>query len=127
MTPYLPEVFHIVSLLVCTGSPLIRTTVHELVVNIIHALCTNRKLPEEKRNKLRYLLNDVCDGDARHHFGLLKTRGNAFTITQDSTTITYDAIDLASLESIVRLLLEAMDVGALTTGNRRSKTGKKDG
>jgi hypothetical protein len=82
-------------------------------------------LPDEKRNKLRYLLNDVCDGDARHHFGLLKTRGNAFTITQDSTTITYEAIDLASLESIVRLLLEAMDVGALTTGKRRLKKGVK--
>ncbi|ORZ22469.1 hypothetical protein BCR42DRAFT_406243 [Absidia repens] len=114
MTPYLPEVFHIVSLLVCTGSPLMYTTVHELVVNIIHALCTNRSLPEENRNKLRFLLNDVCDGDTRHHFGLLKTRVNAFTITQDSTTSTAETMNLASLESIVRLLLEVLAAGALT-------------
>ncbi|KAI8335906.1 hypothetical protein BC941DRAFT_429713 [Chlamydoabsidia padenii] len=114
MTPYLPEVFHIVSLMVYTGSPLIRTTVHKLVVNIIHALCTNRKLPDEKRNKLRYLLDDLCDGDARHHFGLLKTRTNPFTITQDSTTTSYETVDLASLESVVRLLLEVMAAGAVT-------------
>ncbi|CAO3611756.1 unnamed protein product [Cunninghamella echinulata] len=115
MTPYLPEVFHIVSLLVCTGSPLICTTVHELVVNIIHTLCTNRTLPEENRSKLRYLLNEVCDGDTRHHFGLLKTRANAFTITADSTTISHEMINLSSLESIVRVLLEVLAAGALNT------------
>lgn len=118
MTPYLPEIFHIVSLLVCTGSPLICTTVHELVVNIIHTLCTNRSLPEENRSKLRYLLNEVCDGDTRHHFGLLKTRANAFTITTDSTTISHEMINLSSLESIVRVLLEVLAAGALNTGDR---------
>ncbi|KAI8085069.1 uncharacterized protein BX664DRAFT_266338 [Halteromyces radiatus] len=115
MTPYLPEIFHIVTLLVCTGSTLICTTVHELVVNIIHTLCTNHNLPEENRTKLRYLLDEVCDGDARHHFGLLKTKVNAFTITQDSTALTFDTINLASLENIVRLLLEVMTAGGLTT------------
>lgn len=37
---YLPEICHALALLVSTGSPLIRATVHGLVINLVHGLCT---------------------------------------------------------------------------------------
>ncbi|KAI8394136.1 uncharacterized protein BYT42DRAFT_553510 [Radiomyces spectabilis] len=113
--PYLPEIFHTVSLIVATGPTLIRSSVHELVVNVIHMLCTAVPLPEENVKKLHFLLNDVCDGKSRVYFGLIKPHANALTVTKDTITDYADTVNLTSLENIVRLLLEATNVGAPST------------
>ncbi|KAI9489055.1 hypothetical protein BDB00DRAFT_771458 [Zychaea mexicana] len=110
--PYLPEIFHIVSLLVGTGPTLIRASVHELVVNIIHTLCTGMPQSEENIKKLHFVLNDVCDSKNRVYFGLTKPHANAFTITHETMTDVSETVNLSSLESIIRLLLEALSIGA---------------
>ncbi|KAI9317519.1 hypothetical protein BX666DRAFT_2026794 [Dichotomocladium elegans] len=110
--PYLPEIFHIVSLLVGAGPTLIRTSVHELVVNMIHTLCTSMPQSEESVKKLHYVLNDVCDSKNRVYFGLTKPHANAFTITQETMSDVAESVNLSSLESIIRLLLDALSIGA---------------
>ncbi|KAI7858100.1 hypothetical protein BDC45DRAFT_434174 [Circinella umbellata] len=110
--PYLPEIFHIVSLLVGTGPTLIRASVHELVVNIIHTLCTGMPQSEENIKKLHFVLNDVCDSKNRVYFGLTKPHANAFTITHETMTDVSETVNLSSLESIIRLLLDALSIGA---------------
>ncbi|KAI8142067.1 hypothetical protein BJV82DRAFT_159057 [Fennellomyces sp. T-0311] len=110
--PYLPEIFHIVSLLVGTGPTLIRASVHELVVNIIHTLCTGMPQSEENIKKLHFVLSDVCDSKNRVYFGLTKPHANAFTITHETMTDVSETVNLSSLESIIRLLLDALSIGA---------------
>lgn len=113
--PYIPEIFHIVSVLVVTGPTLIRTSVHELVVNTIHTLCTmGIPLVDDNIKKLQFVLNDVCDSKNRVSFGLTKQHANAFTITKETTTDFADSIELSSLQNIVRLLLDALNFGAPT-------------
>lgn len=113
---YVPEVFHIIALVVSTGPTFIRSSVHELVVNVIHGLVTNRKIRPENRKKLKYVLDDVCDGKYRVHFGLNKSYANAFTITEETMTDNVEHMSLASLEIIVRLMLDATNYAAPTTG-----------
>ncbi|KAI9256885.1 hypothetical protein BY458DRAFT_441589 [Sporodiniella umbellata] len=112
---HVPEIYHIVSILVVTGPTFIRSSVHELVVNTIHAMCTiNSHLPEENIKKLKYVLSDVCDSKNRVLFGLTKQTANAFTITKDTTTDYADSINLASLQNIIRLLMDTLNYGAAT-------------
>ncbi|KAI9318553.1 hypothetical protein BX666DRAFT_1511999 [Dichotomocladium elegans] len=110
--PYLPEIFHIVSLLVGTGPTLVRASVHELVVNVVHTLCTDMPQSEENLKKLQLLLTELCDSKNRVYFGLTKPHANAFTITQDTMTDVSETVSLSSLESIITLLLEAINIGA---------------
>lgn len=113
---YVPEVFHIIALVVSTGPTFIRSSVHELVVNVIHGLVTNRKIRPENRKKLKYVLDDVCDGKYRVHFGLNKSYANAFTITEETMTDNVEHMSLGSLEIIVRLMLDATNYAAPTIG-----------
>lgn len=115
--PYVAETFHIIALVVSTGPTFIRSSVHELVVNGIHALVTNKSIRPENRKKLKYVLDDVCDGKYRVHFGLSKAYANAFTITEDTMTDNVENMSLPSLEIIVRLLLDATNYAAPTIGN----------
>ncbi|GAA5815422.1 hypothetical protein MFLAVUS_008930 [Mucor flavus] len=112
--PYVAETFHIIALVVSTGPTFIRSSVHELVVNGIHALVTNKSIRPENRKKLKYVLDDVCDGKYRVHFGLSKAYANAFTITEDTMTDNVENMSLPSLEIIVRLLLDATNYAAPT-------------
>ncbi|KAI9486703.1 MAG: hypothetical protein EXX96DRAFT_550220 [Benjaminiella poitrasii] len=112
---YIPEIFHIVSMLVASGPTLIRSSVHELVVNTIHYLCTtDTSLPDENIKKLHFLLNDLCDSKNRVSFGLTKQHANAFTITKETTTDFAETIDLISLQNVIRLLIDALSFGAPT-------------
>lgn len=119
--PYLPEIFHVVSLLVGTGPTLIRASVHELVVNMIHTLCTGMPQLDDSIKKLHFVLNDVCDSKNRVYFGLTKPHANAFTITQETMSDVADTVNLSSLESIVRLLLDALSIGAPSIGKMCSR------
>jgi hypothetical protein len=115
--PYTAEVFHIIALVVSTGPTFIRSSVHELVVNIIHSLVTSKNIRPDNRKKLKYVLDDVCDGKYRVHFGLNKSYANAFTITEETMTDNVDNMSLGSLEVIVRLLLDSTNYAAPTIGN----------
>ncbi|KAI8097774.1 uncharacterized protein BX664DRAFT_356981 [Halteromyces radiatus] len=110
--PHLPELFHIVSLLVGNGSVMVRASVHELVVNIIHTLCTATSLPDDQVQKLHFILNDLCDSKNRIYFGLTKHHTSSLTINSDTMTDHFGAMNLSSLESMIRLLLEALHFGA---------------
>ncbi|RCI02984.1 Ras GTPase activating protein ira2, partial [Rhizopus stolonifer] len=110
---FLPEVYHITTMVVVTGPTLIRSTVHKTVVNVIHNLCTTSvNLPEENRRKLHYILNDICDSKNRVLFGLTNQMANAFTITPETTTDYADSINLSYLQNIVKILIDTINYGA---------------
>ncbi|RYP11554.1 hypothetical protein DL765_007743 [Monosporascus sp. GIB2] len=58
---YLPEIFHIVTMLANTGTADIRILVHKLLVNSIHAAYTSFNLDETKQTKLRGILDILVE------------------------------------------------------------------
>ncbi|XP_018650060.1 putative neurofibromin [Schistosoma mansoni] len=56
---HLPRLFHIATLLVCTGPLSLRASVHGFVINVIHSLCTSslaKQISEKTVHQLRQLL-----------------------------------------------------------------------
>lgn len=58
---FLPEIFHIVTMLANTGGQEVRLLVYRLLVNSVHAICTSFGLDEAKSSKLRASLDFLCD------------------------------------------------------------------
>ncbi|POG62935.1 hypothetical protein GLOIN_2v1784706 [Rhizophagus irregularis DAOM 181602=DAOM 197198] len=109
---YLPELFYIISILVATGPPLIRASIHGLIVNLVQSLCTSMPLNEINVKRLTLLLTELSEPNFRYFFGLNNVPGNAFVISSESTHDLPDTMPLASLEKIVQALLEVMVCGA---------------
>ncbi|RWA09952.1 hypothetical protein EKO27_g5161 [Xylaria grammica] len=58
---YMPEIFHIVTMLANTGPVDVRSSVQRLLINSLHAACTSFKLDDHKSSKLRGILDVVAD------------------------------------------------------------------
>lgn len=56
---YLPELFHIITMVVNCGSILVRSTVHSLLVNTIHSICVSFPLEEVKLTELKAILTNL--------------------------------------------------------------------
>ena len=56
---YLPELFHIITTLIATGPPLIRASIHGLIVNLVQSLCTVQTLDPSNLNRLNILLTEL--------------------------------------------------------------------
>lgn len=109
---FLPEIFHIVTMLANTGSPDIRILVHRLLVNSIHAACTSFHLDETRQAKLRGILESLSE-----------TRTDIWSITPAfpgrdgasmSTTQEYGP-NLAATEILAGIMFEICSVAAIST------------
>ncbi len=105
---YLPEIFHIVTMLANTGTPDIRVLVHKLLVNSIHAAYTSFNLDDAKLTKLRGVL-DI----------LVEPRNDIFALPvvypKDGTSIStnHEATPtLACTENLAGLLFEVCAIAA---------------
>ncbi|KAI0428177.1 GTPase [Xylaria sp. FL1042] len=58
---YMPEIFHIVTMLANTGPADVRSSVQRLLINSLHAACTSFKLDDHKSSKLLSILGTVSD------------------------------------------------------------------
>ncbi|KAI0518485.1 GTPase [Xylaria bambusicola] len=58
---YMPEIFHIVTMLANTGPVDVRTSVQRLLVNSLHAACTSFTLDDHRSSKLHGILELVSD------------------------------------------------------------------
>ena len=63
---HLPLLFHIVTLLVCTGPLQLRASTHGLVINIIHSLCTSQLCFQGQ-----FIRGKATNFRIRHHFAFL--------------------------------------------------------
>lgn len=109
---YLPEIFHIVTMLANTGSPDIRVLVHRLLINSIHAACTSFHLDEARQTKLRGILESLSE-----------TRTDIWSIMPTfpgrdgasmSTTQEYGP-NLAATEILAGIMFEICSVAAPST------------
>ena len=58
---FLPEMFHIVTMLSNTGSQPVRMLVYKLLINSVHAVCTSFKLDDVKSSKLKASLDSFSE------------------------------------------------------------------
>ena len=120
---HLAYLFHIVSLLVCTGPLMLRASVHGLVINIIHSLCTCQcpQFKEETHRVLSLSLAEFSLAKFYNLFGISKVKSAAVTAFRTNTrnpdrAFAYspaggeqERMSLASLETITDTLLEIME------------------
>lgn len=112
---YVPEIFHIVSLVAGVGPTIVRASVHGLVINTIQSLCTSMPLSDGNVKRLQLLLTELSDSKCRLLFGLPKPNITAFTINTETLSDAAEPFQLASLETIVNHLLEVLHCGAPST------------
>ena len=58
---YVPEIFHLVTMLANTGSNEVKVMVHRLLINTIHAICTTFQLEENNLARLTVLLASISE------------------------------------------------------------------
>lgn len=109
---FLPEIFHIVTMLANTGSPDIRVLVHRLLVNSVHAACTSFNLDEARQTKLRGVLESLSETrtDIWSITPIYATRDGASM----STTQEYGPT-LAATETLAGIMFEICSIAAPST------------
>ncbi|XP_060559140.1 neurofibromin-like isoform X1 [Ruditapes philippinarum] len=118
---HLPFLFHIVTLLVCTGPLSLRASTHGLVINIIHSLCTCSQL-QFSENTLKVLKMSLAEFSLPKFyqlFGISKVKSAAVSAFRTSfrpgdrsftmSPPEHEKMPLCSLETIVDALLEIME------------------
>ena len=102
---YLPELFHIVVLLFCTGSSDTRATIHGLVINIAHSLYN--VVPEEKYQGLRFHLSELSQPQVKLHFGIGGQSVSAFS-KPDSNERKLDKVSMNAVETVCSVLFSIL-------------------
>ncbi|KAL7276775.1 Ras GTPase activating protein ira2 [Rhizina undulata] len=110
---FLPELFHIITMTVNCGSLLIRSTVHSLLVNTVHSMCTSFPLEETRLGRLKTILVSLSEPRCCLLFSLNRpTSRDAMAIQEQRGS---DNGTATSMEQITTLLLEIIVVAAPTT------------
>ncbi|KAH8888166.1 hypothetical protein GQ53DRAFT_871677 [Thozetella sp. PMI_491] len=106
---YLPEIFHVVTMLANTGASDVRVVVHQLLINTIHAACTSFSLDEARLNKLRASLETLSE--PRSDF--FSTNVSSFGKDGASMSTTQDSgPTLAATENLASLLFDVCSIAA---------------
>ncbi|TAQ89305.1 hypothetical protein B7494_g2379 [Chlorociboria aeruginascens] len=103
---YLPELFHLVTMLANTGSHETRLLVHRLLVNTVHAIYTNFPLEDSQSSRLKVLLMTISEPRNDTLFNS-STREGSMTSTLD-----LGVSALAATEALAVLLSEISVVAA---------------
>ncbi|GAP90127.1 putative GTPase-activator protein for Ras-like [Rosellinia necatrix] len=97
---YMPEIFHIVTMLANTGPTDFRSSVQRLLINSLHAACTSFKLDDQKLSKLRNIIDVVSDPK---HSVPIQDSGLALSALErlaillfDTCTVAAPSVDLAN-------------------------------
>lgn len=109
---FLPEIFHIVTMLANTGSPDIRVLVHRLLVNSVHAACTSFNLDETRQTKLRGVLESLSE--TRTDIWSLTTAYTGRDGASMSTTQEYGPM-LQATETLAAIMFEICSIAAPST------------
>jgi len=105
---FLPEVFHIVTMLSNTGGSNVRMLVYKLLINSVHAACTSFTLDDIKAAKLKTCLDALCDpkGDIFPVHPSHAREGASISTVQDS------GATLAATEHLAAVLFDVCSTAA---------------
>lgn len=117
---YLPELIHIITLLVGSGSVTMRAMLYKLSVNMLQSLASSRATDEMDGTFLRQALEKVQSEEVTRYFGLVRV-GNVLEGTDDGPS-EYGEVDAALLDRVENIAGFLGDVLAAAAPN----TGKHD-
>lgn len=110
---YLPELFHVVTMLANSGPPDARQNIHRLLVNTVHAICTTFSLEEAKLTRLTVIAASIAEPRSDLFYsatGNIRDGGSiTLSLSQESGNSA-----LAATESIAFLLSEISLIAAPT-------------
>jgi len=105
---YMPEIFHVVTMLANVGPVEVRSWTHRLLINSLHAACTSFKLDDTKLTKLRSILDVVSDPKSE-----LFTAPTSIVRDEVSVATVHEAGQtLAATEQLAILLFDTCAVAA---------------
>ncbi|KAJ3188570.1 Ras GTPase activating protein ira2 [Gaertneriomyces sp. JEL0708] len=104
----LPDLLHVVTMVVGIGSPLVRNSTHGIVVNAVHALCTEgrRRLTGERQVKLKRLVEELGEAKMCLIFGV----SDGFSTGEIARDV-----GLSGLEGVIKCLSDVLEWGALSS------------
>lgn len=105
---FLPEIFHIVTMLVNTGSQNVRVQVHRLLTNTVHAVCTSFILDESKFTKLRASLDVLSEPRSAIFSSPPSFRRDAASISLTGG----EGSTLPAMENLVAILFDICTIAA---------------
>ncbi|KAK6355415.1 Ras GTPase activating protein ira2 [Orbilia brochopaga] len=110
---FLPELFHIITMVVNCGSTSVRTTVHSLLINTVHSICTSFPLDDDNLGKLKTILCSLSEPKLGLLFSIHRqtTRDGAL-IEENRTPESNSSTSTSSTETITNLLLEIIAIAA---------------
>ncbi|KAG8981934.1 Ras GTPase activating protein ira2 [Tulasnella sp. 425] len=110
---FVPEVLHLVTMIVSTGPVAMRTAVHGIVTNLVQSLCAARNEDDPGKERLRHLLRECFKPDVLRMFGLAREGSSGEYNVLDTAT---EQISVDLLEKITLFLLDIVEAGAQSTG-----------
>lgn len=110
---FVPEVLHLVTMIVSTGPVAMRTAVHGIVTNLVQSLCAARNEDDPGKERLRHLLRECFKPDVLRMFGLAREGSSGEYTVLDTAT---EQISVDLLEKITLFLLDIVEAGAQSTG-----------
>lgn len=107
---YLPETLFIVSLLIDVGPNEIRSSLHELLMNVCHSLTVNDALPESSKVKLDEVSTTFSRQRSKFMFGFSQDKGR---ILQNFSASSF-ASKFAALEHFTANIMLLMECSSLS-------------
>ncbi|KIO22012.1 hypothetical protein M407DRAFT_28426 [Tulasnella calospora MUT 4182] len=110
---FVPEILHLVTMIVSTGPVPMRTAVHGIVTNLVQSLCIARNEDDPGKERLRHLLRECFKPEVLRLFGLAREGSSGEYTAVDTAT---EQLSVDMLEKITVFLLDIIDAGAQSTG-----------
>ncbi|EWC46134.1 hypothetical protein DRE_04708 [Drechslerella stenobrocha 248] len=108
---FLPELFHIITMVVNCGSTNVRTTVHSLLINTVHSICTSFPLDDENLGKLKTILASLSEPKLGLLFSIHRQTTRDGALIEENRTPENNS-STSSTETITNLLLEIIAIAA---------------
>lgn len=115
---FVPEILHLVTMIVSTGPVVMRTAVHGIVTSLVQSLCVARAEDEAGRERLKSILKECFKSNVLRLFGLSREDASGDYTAVDTAS---DQLSVDSLEKITLFLLDILEAGAQTTGKLLSQ------
>ncbi|KAK6527837.1 Ras GTPase activating protein ira2 [Orbilia ellipsospora] len=109
---FLPELFHIITMVVNCGTANVRTTVHSLLINTVHSICTSFPLDDENLGKLKVILASLSEPKLGLLFSIHRQTSRDGNLIEENRSPAESNSSTSSTETITNLLLEIIAIAA---------------
>lgn len=109
---FLPELFHVITMVVNCGQSEVRSAVHSLLVNTVHSISTSFPLEESNLATLKQILVSLNEPKMCLLFSLNRPASRDAIVLQEQRS---ENATSTSMEQITNLLLDIISVAAPTT------------